>query len=401
MFMFASNLKKVAALCVASAGLFAVAQSAHAQALPYPSYNGTTLIVDDDKVQCPTAGYTTIQSAVDAASPNSSIVVCPGTYPEQITITKPVQIYGQNGALVIPTNMTANVSASEPTAAVIAVLNTSDVNIIGLIIDGSKSGIVECAPFLVGVYFHGASGTLYHNTVRNMALPADLNGCQSGDAVDADSMGTPVQVTISNNSIVGYQKNGVTANDAKTTATIQNNVIGGAGRTNGAAQNGIQVGFGATGSIINNSVSNNYYLPCNDVTTCTTASTGILVVESDGVAIDGNTLESNQLSIYVEGDKNTVQQNLVANSAIVDGITLAGNNNIATLNRVYHSDDAGVVVAGNNNQIVDNEIGDAPIGILKVSGTTGNTIVGNHAFATFVPVKDPAPNKKLTVQPKH
>ena len=67
-FMFASNLKKVAALFVAGAGLFAMAQSTHAQTLPYPPYNGTTLVVDDDKVQCPTAGYSTIQSAVDAAS---------------------------------------------------------------------------------------------------------------------------------------------------------------------------------------------------------------------------------------------------------------------------------------------------------------------------------------------
>jgi nitrous oxidase accessory protein NosD len=399
--MFASNLKKVAAMCVAGAGLFAMAQSTHAQTLPYPPYNGTTLVVDDDKVQCPTAGYSTIQSAVDAASPGSTIHVCPGTYAEQVTITKSVQIYGDNGALVMPTSMSANVSASEPTAAVIAVLNTENVNIIGLIIDGSKNGITECAPFLVGVYYHGASGTLYHNTVRNMALPADLNGCQSGDAVDADSMSSPVQVTISNNSIVGYQKNGVTANDAHTTATIQNNVVSGVGRTNGAAQNGIQIGFGATGSITNNSVSNNFYLPCNDVSTCTTASTGILIVESDGVAINGNTLESNQLSIYVQGNKNQAQQNLVANSAVLDGITFAGDNNIATLNRVYHSDDAGVVVAGNNNQIFDNEIGDAPIGILKVSGTTGNTIIDNHVFSTFVILKDPAPNKKLAVQPKH
>ena len=90
----------MAALCVAGAGLFAMAQSTHAQTLPYPPYNGTTLVVDDDKVQCPTAGYSTIQSAVDAASPGSTIHVCPGTYAEQVTITKPVQIYGDNGALM-------------------------------------------------------------------------------------------------------------------------------------------------------------------------------------------------------------------------------------------------------------------------------------------------------------
>ena len=158
--MFARNLRKVLAVCIASAGLFAMAQSTHAQTLPYPPYNGTTLVVDDDKVQCPTAGFTTIQSAVDAATPGTSIHICAGTYAEQVMITKPVQLFGDNGAIVMPTSMSANVNGSEPTAAIIAVENTENVFIIGLTIDGSKNGISECAPFLVGVYYHGASGTI-------------------------------------------------------------------------------------------------------------------------------------------------------------------------------------------------------------------------------------------------
>jgi len=41
-----------------------------------------TLLVDDDKVQCPTAGFTTIQAAVDAAPAGATIRVCAGTYTE-------------------------------------------------------------------------------------------------------------------------------------------------------------------------------------------------------------------------------------------------------------------------------------------------------------------------------
>jgi putative cell wall-binding protein len=37
------------------------------------------ILVDDDKVQCPTAAFTTIQSAVNAASPGDTIRVCAGT----------------------------------------------------------------------------------------------------------------------------------------------------------------------------------------------------------------------------------------------------------------------------------------------------------------------------------
>src|SRR5919108_5122516 len=47
------------------------------------------LFVDDDGVECPDAEFTTIQEAVDAAAPGDRIRVCPGTYDEQISITKP------------------------------------------------------------------------------------------------------------------------------------------------------------------------------------------------------------------------------------------------------------------------------------------------------------------------
>jgi hypothetical protein len=399
--MFARNLKKVFVLCVASAGLFAMAPSTHAQTLPYPPYNGTTLVVDDDKVQCPAAGFTTIQSAVDAATPGTSIHVCAGTYAEQVIINKPVQLYGDNGAIVMPTSMAANVSASESTAAIIAVVNTENVNILGLVIDGSKNGISACAPFLVGVYYHGSSGTIYQTAIRNIALTPDLNGCQSGDAVEVDSLNSPVKVFVSNNSISGYQKNGVTANDAGTIVAVQNNMIRGVGPTTGAAQNGVQVGFGAGGSVVNNKISNNIYSPCTDVATCTTASTGILVFESSGVAVYGNGLDSNQLSIYAQGNLIAVQRNSISHSIAVDGITLAGNRNLANFNRVYESDDAGIVIAGNNNQVSDNEIGEAPTGIVVVTGTTGNVIDNNHVFATTTVFKDPPANKKLAVQPKH
>ena len=48
-----------------------------------------------------------------------------------------------------------------------------------------------------------------------------------------------------------------------------------------------------------------------------------------------------------------------------------------------------------------NEIGDAPVGIWKVSGFTGNVIGGNDYFATLVTVQDPAANRTVQVQPRH
>jgi hypothetical protein len=48
----------------------------------------TVLVVDNDRTDCPHADFTTIQAAVTAADPGSTILVCRGVYPEQVTITK-------------------------------------------------------------------------------------------------------------------------------------------------------------------------------------------------------------------------------------------------------------------------------------------------------------------------
>ncbi len=52
----------------------------------------TRLVVDDDKVECPNAAFSHIQDAVDAASPGDEIHICKGTYAEQLTIRKPLDI---------------------------------------------------------------------------------------------------------------------------------------------------------------------------------------------------------------------------------------------------------------------------------------------------------------------
>ncbi len=107
------------------------------------------ILVDDDKTQCPTAEFTTIQAAINAATPGDVIRVCPGTYAEQLSITKKVSIEGDNGAIVEPNGVSQNaISAAtgDGLAAVIMVQNTVGVSIKGLIVDGSENKLSACAP---------------------------------------------------------------------------------------------------------------------------------------------------------------------------------------------------------------------------------------------------------------
>lgn len=61
------------------------------------------LVVDNDLVECPKAAYTTIQAAVNAASPGDTIRVCPGVYAENVVIgpTKSgITLKGEPGAIL-------------------------------------------------------------------------------------------------------------------------------------------------------------------------------------------------------------------------------------------------------------------------------------------------------------
>src|SRR5919197_1637583 len=63
-----------------------------------------TLVVDDDRADCPNADFQSIQAAVDAAQPGATILVCPGTYREWVVITKDrlrLLAKGQPGAVVL------------------------------------------------------------------------------------------------------------------------------------------------------------------------------------------------------------------------------------------------------------------------------------------------------------
>jgi len=222
------------------------------------------LLVDDDKVQCPTATFTSIQNAINAANDGSVIRVCPGTYREQLSINKSLSIEGDNGAIVLPGSMVANTAGSSgsPLAAAILVKDAANVEIEGLIVDTANNGITECSPDLIGILYQNSSGRIEHNAVRNTKLSVSLNGCQSGDAIVVQSLGGGTsKVSIDDNSIHDYQKNGITGNESGTEITITKNVVTGLGPTTGAAQNGIQVGFGAKGGVSRNTVTDNVWAP--------------------------------------------------------------------------------------------------------------------------------------------
>ena len=230
-----------------------------------PRAVGATLVVGQ-KPTCEGVQFAKIQDAVNAASPGDTIQICPGVYAEQVTISKPLQLIGNNGAILRPSGVAANttgLASGQSIAAILLVENTTDVTVRNVTVDGSDADINACAPDLVGVFFRNASGLLSRVAVRNAKLSSTLNGCASGSAILVQSGGGLTSaVSILESSIHDYQKNGITVNETGTQATIEGNFVTGLGPTTGAAQNGIQIGFGAQGTIRHNTVANHIWAPC-------------------------------------------------------------------------------------------------------------------------------------------
>ena len=351
------------------------------------------LTVDDDKVECPNAGFTRIQDAVDAASPGDEIHICKGTYAEQVTIHKPLDVDADNGAILMPFAMHANTTSlfdAAPIATALLVADTAGVSISGLTVDGANNGISECAPDLIGISFQNATGALDHTAVRNFKLAASINGCQSGTGIFVQSgNGGVSRVEINSCTVHDFQKNGITADEKGSVAVIRGNVVTGLGPTNGAAQNGVQIGFGAAGSILGNLVTNNIWAPCTAVATCATVATNILVTQSDDVEVSGNRAGISQVNIFVHGSNAAIDRNETFATSVFDGIRVQGDQSSVRHNQVFNGAESGIFISGNSNVITENTINEAALGILKETGSSGNIIAGNHFFNTPVSVRDP------------
>jgi parallel beta-helix repeat protein len=282
---------------------------------------------------------------------------------------------------------------SFPTAAQILVQNAA-VTVSHITVDGANDGMTDCSIDPIGIYYKNASGTITSNAVRNVLLPPGLQGCQDGLAINVESNAGALPVTISNNSVRNYDKNGITASGPNNgnpgpNVTVSGNTIIGLGATTVTAQNGIQIGYGATGTVSSNNVADDIYINPPNCSLCYGAS-GILIYGSAGVTVSTNTVESTQYGIVPVTESGTqtanntvVTSNRIGGTQLYDAIDLCSDGNSAKTNVIYgssqdaiHMDDTCLPSTGSNNTVTGNTINEACAGILTGSGS-GNTIASN------------------------
>ena len=86
----------VAGAVVAQAGAASAAADWHGGKVLYVSQGAKP---DNSDRSCGSAAFRTIQSAVNAAPAGGTVVVCSGTYHEQVVISKPLSLVGQRATI--------------------------------------------------------------------------------------------------------------------------------------------------------------------------------------------------------------------------------------------------------------------------------------------------------------
>jgi len=248
-----------------------------------------------------------IQNAVNHAEPGETVFVGAGTYPEQVAIIKPLTLEGEGIGVttIMPPSVTANSTSlfsGAQIAAILLVDGAAGVAVSDLTIDGSVAAFDTCSPGYVGIFYRASSGTIQSIHVTHIHHPF-ASGCQAvlGIFVQSGNGGPGLNsnVTMLQNIVDDYGKNGITANEPGTFVTLSGNTVTGRGHTflGDAAQNGVQIGFGARGLVSGNTISLHDYVP-PDFVAC-----GLLFFQAGGGLgrAKNNTFLDNEQDICTAG----------------------------------------------------------------------------------------------------
>jgi nitrous oxidase accessory protein NosD len=331
--------------------------------------------------------FSVIQDAINAAGSGATIHVAAGTYVEQLSITKSLTLTGANQATTIvqsPDVLSACFSTKKP----IICVNGADTNINTLTVNGAGKGNVNSQ--FVGIAYYNAGGTVDHTTLTHVR-DTPLSGVGSGVALynyNADS--TPRIFTVTNNTMLDYQKNGMALSGTNLTVGVSGNTVTGGGPMTTIAQNGIQVSYGAGGVISGNTVSANvwtgrYDSSTNDPMTALDADGGagvLLYAPGASVEVGTNTLTGNQFGVWsvaatsVNIHNNSITGLAHTGYAFPTGIAVWSDDQ-------WGSGEVGTVASVSNNTLEGNDYGllvrdYLPAAPAPSASGSGNTFTSNN-----------------------
>ena len=231
------------------------AQTGAASATTTANDSHTTLYVSPHAssrapdLSCQSARFRTIQSAVNSAGSGSAVVVCQGTYHEQVVVNKPVSLQGQ-GATIDETGVKPTFQVHLPppngtqTIFAAVVMISSGIRFSGFTVTHAQGeGILAAG---LGRVLSGISisdSTVVHNDlgfgVKNSPyFQCATHGQEVGDCGEGVHF-TAVAYSAITGSLIGYNAGGVLMSDD--TGPTHNNLVAGNTVTGNSTDCGITV----------------------------------------------------------------------------------------------------------------------------------------------------------------
>lgn len=320
---------------------------------------GGTYVVGTCKPGLPS--FTTLAAALAAAAPGYVISVCPGTYNEQLELTKSVTLQG------LSTGNSSQVTIAPPLAGLVAnatdsfgnsiaaqvwLNNAGVVNISNLTFDAAGSQIQFFPPYIVGIFYQDTGGTVNWVTTRNQ------QGNGEGRGIVVESGVANPSVTIENSNIHDFDNTGIAvAADAASspyTALIKNNNLDG----DGNFVTGLVVAYAGTVTVQNNVV--------------TRMNTGVRTVGGVAGTISSNVFTNDDFGIVAWADAVSVSGNKIFDSAL-GAITLTSTAVTIQSNTIMNTPAGINFSCAANGNVRTNTIIDAATGLVNVPATEATT----------------------------
>jgi parallel beta-helix repeat protein len=317
----------------------------------------------------------------------SNVFVCPGTYPEQVVITQPMNLTGvtdgTGDAAVItvpPGGLITNGTHTGvgPVAVQLLVENTVLVTVNNLTIDGSGAGCVPGANRVFGLEYYFV-GTPVDGTsagrISNVVVRNELDTCTLTDGIEVDNS----YVTISNNEVHDIDITPIGSRAGQ--VNISNNNIQN-------ALNGIVVSISTAPNIVTgNTISDiapsvGFTLPVG------------LWLDSSNATVTKNTVSGhpNAYGVYLPGSTSgtNVNTNKLNQTNVAIYLLNSTSNTLVQSNTIARAS-YGVVdfSTGGGNNITKNTVNESYYGIFT-GGPTTDVLTPNTFFNVVVTV-DPNP----------
>ncbi len=223
----------------------------------------TTAIGNDANPGTASAPFLTIMKAVNTAVVGTNIWLDAGTFQEQVSVGKTLNITGNDrtktivkAPAIIPTVTNANWSDAHPIIYAYGAGNNINISKIKIDGDGGRN-----QSRFYGVCYFEANGIFDNNSITGIRETV-FNGSQNGMSfygTHINNTSLTQTITVSNNTIEDYAKGGITINAVNTQGIIIGNTITGQNIPNVVAQNGVQISRGAWGSVTGNTITNNIW----------------------------------------------------------------------------------------------------------------------------------------------